>query len=136
MDADLGSQNSSKRDDLSFDDVIEGDIFELAGIKVDDAERAELMEGLLKIVRIRVLDRIDEQLRDNEREQLKAILESEGNSKEELQKFMNGLGLDLMTISSEEAAKVKIEFLTHIKMTKEAGDSLADFFAKIKQNEI
>lgn len=129
------NSDTSSSKDLSLEEVIEGDIFELAGFGDGSAEdKAKILDQLVRVVRIRVLDRIDSELSEDQKEQLKTVLDS--GTEAELKDFLDGLGMDFEVMTAKEAAKAKIEFLTYLKMIKKSGETLAELLVKIKNEDI
>ena len=125
--------DQNKIGDLSFDDVIGGDIFELVGLKLSDDERDQLATKMLAAIQLRVFERIDSQLDDSGRAEFKTTLESGDNNL--ITGFFENRNIDFAAITAEESAKYKIEFVAYAKMIEKSGGALADILAELDKDK-
>ena len=120
---------------LTIDEVVEKDIFSLLGIEsIPPEEKERLTEKILETVRLRVFDRFDQSLSEDERAQLKTLLDS--GSDEEIKHFYEEKEFDFNKAMIEEALKYKIEVAAYADFIKQSGATLAELKEKINKGDL
>lgn len=102
----------------TLDELLEGDLFELLGIKeADDKVKKEILEGMMRTVDARVANRVASELSDEAAQEFKDTAEK--GDPQALAEFLAGVGVDLPKIVSEEATKHRVEIIELARLAQE-----------------
>lgn len=95
----------------TLDEVLRGDILELAGFRnLSEEERRKHYQRMLETVMNRVLARVHDSLKPEDRKEFLTMLES-GKSEKELLDYLEARGLETNQLMAEETLTYKAEFL-------------------------
>lgn len=104
----------SQNNDLSTEEYLNKDIFELLGAKnIPNENKDKITNKMLETIQQRVIGRVLDQLSDQDYDELKEILKSKDENR--FDQFYKKTGISLVEIFSEEALLYKIEIVNLIK---------------------
>jgi hypothetical protein len=99
---------------VSYDDLIEGDIFTLLGVsEMAPEDKKETLKNMVETIKGRVMVRIDEELSDEEALELKDVA-LKGDEKG-FQELMKKTGIDTQKLFAEEALIYKLQLVDMVK---------------------
>lgn len=103
----------------TLDELLEGDLFELLGIKDADQEiKDQIVETMMRTIDARVLSRVGDLLSEEEAEEFKQL--SETGDPQKLSQYLVDKKIDLPTIVSEEATRHRAEMIETIRLAQES----------------
>jgi hypothetical protein len=106
----MDSNNQQKRVKYTADEIIEKDILELMGAKeMPEEQKERIYKSMIETIETRVIAKIDDQLTDEEAKRLKEIVNT--GSKEEFDKYMKELDINVDQIYAQEAMIYKMEMV-------------------------
>jgi hypothetical protein len=99
---------------MSYDDLIERDIFDLLGVKeMTPEDKKETLKNMVETIKGRVMVRIDGELSDDEALELKNI--ALAGDEKGFQEMMKKVGIDTQKLFAEEALIYKLQLVDMVK---------------------
>ena len=98
--------------DLSVQDILEGELFEVLGLsQMDEAKKGAMLAQITEIIQMRAYYSVYEQLSDSEKDELDNKIPSE-----EMLDYLMQKGFDMVSILVDEAVKYRLELIAAYKI--------------------